>query len=466
MEAIAHNKQLVPFEPGKLNCLKVFLRSPLGLALVAGYLVVVLCFILYVTSPDKYASDLSLVLPTAGSSSKVTLEEVGQVSQSSASAFGNQAYSPLSTYKQILTGSAVIQQAANILGIDPTGFGSPRVKAVQQTSILQIRLSAHDAESSNQKAWALIEAFQLELDRLRFDEAKREDESVERALASHQERLNKARMAIVDFQQRSLLISTEQMDLTVLTLAKVREDLTFSKSEKASTEKFMRRLSSHLGVSPELAGYALALQSDTQFAAYLNELQDSAAQLSRFQSQWGQSHPKVLTEQQRFNGVLALLQERSADVVGVSSSRVLHEMNLSSAAKLAELFSNLLDAGANLSGQEAKIRELQQAELRIDDQLRVYAREYAELERLEREHQRAEAIYNAAAARLEQGKTDRFSSYPIVQVLATPSSSGNSYFPSTKLAIAIAIAALILLHIGIWALWQRDRLIDLLLKRR
>ncbi len=464
MNTLSTCREIVVFEPKSKTILERFSRQPLVWALILGYLFILTCASLYLNSADRYNSKFSLVLPTAGTSSKVNLQEVGQVSQSSTSAFGNQSFNPLNTYKQILSSGSVRSRAAEKLGIDPAQFSKAKIKIIQQTSILDIGVSSLSPDLAQQKALALFETFQVELDRLRLEESLRRKESVERLLDGHRARLAETRRAIVDFQQTSLMVSTSQLEKSIATLAKLREDLAFSKTERESTEKYLRRLSSHLGVSPELAGYALSLQSDTQFAAYLTELQEASATLSRYQSQWGQNHPKVVAEKQRFNNILVHLQDRSTQIVGVTSARLLHEMNLGAATNLSALFAEMLDAGARLSGIEAKIAELGLAEKRLDDQLRVYSREYSELEQLERDQQRAEAIYNAAAAELEHGTTNLFSSYPLVQLLAAPDRPLEPSAPKLKIAIAVSVFALICLHIGVLVIWQRDRIISALLK--
>lgn len=440
--------------------------SPYLLALLCSYLVIVVLVAFYLTRAPQFHSDFSLVLPGTGTSSKVTLDEVGQVSQSSTSAFGNHAYSPISNYKQILLSPAVRVKAAETLGVDIKSIDKPKVKVLAQTSIINVLYAGDDAEFSKQKAWAIYEAFQMELNRLRMDEVARTDASGEKMLSVHKQRLSSTRKSIIDFQQRSLLVSLKQVDQLVGTLNKVQEDLMFSVSERQSQDQFVRRLSTHLGVSPALAGKALSLQSDAQFSGYLKELDTTAAQLSRFVSQWGDHHPKVVAEQQRFDVVLAKLADRSTTIVGFQNAKVLHGMNLNGSLQLSELFSELLDAAAKLNGLNAKIDELRLAEARIDDQLRVFAREAAELERLEREHQRAEAIYSAAAARLESSASDLFSSYPVVQLLAAPSLPMSTQSSRTTIATVVGLLAVLMVTLALVIVWQRDRLIKILLKRR
>ena len=457
------NRSLVIYSGNQQS--KLFSWNPYLLGLLVCYLIIAFAVLMYLQMPPKYASQFSLVLPGTGSSSKVTLEEVGQVQQSSTSAFGSHAFSPLSNYKQILLSASVRDRAASRMGIEAQALIQPKVQVLQQTSIIGVKSFSGDAHSAQEQAWALYEVFQEELSRLRLDEIARYEASVEGVLSVHKERMSKARKAIIDFQQRSLLISLSQVEQLVATLNKVQEDLTFSQSERHAQTKFVNRLSEHLGVSPLLAGKALSLQSDAQFAGYIAELNATAAQLSRFTSQWGEEHPKVLAEQQRFDVVLSKLASRSSELVGIHSAKILHGMNLNASLQLSELFSQLLDAGAKLEGLNAKINELTLAEARIDDQLRIYSREAAELERLEREHQRAEAIYNAAAARLESSKSDIFSSYPVVQLLEVPSLPGNNQSPRLGMALIIGGLGVFIVTIGIGVIWQRDRLIKILLKK-
>lgn len=458
------NKQLVIYQ--QVDAAKNGRRiPPLFIAALIAYLLIFNAVVIYLKQPKSYASEFSLVLPGTGSSSRVVLDEVGQVSQSSTSAFSNNSFNPRSNYKQILQSDAVRELVAANLGIDITELAKPKIELLEQTSIINVKSKAPSADQANKQSWAIYEALQKELDRLRFDEARRHDESIERMLDSHRARLTETRKAIVNFQQRSLLVTQGQVSGMVEMLAKVRDELTFSESELKSQDRFVRQLSNDLGVSPLLAGHALTLQSDTEFKGYLQELDETAAQMSRYASQWGQNHPKVVVERQRYQVVLTNLKSRSADIVGIHSSEILHGMDLSASERLSELFSTLLDTGARLQGLQAKIDELELAEHRIDDQLRVYARESAELERLEREHQRAEAVYNAAAARLEAGKTDVFGSYPLVQLLANPSTPDAHSSPRVMIAIALGLFGFILVTLAVIVIWQRERLIEVLLKR-
>jgi uncharacterized protein involved in exopolysaccharide biosynthesis len=228
---------------------------------------------------------------------------------------------------------------------------------------------------------------------------------------------------------------------------------------------YIQQLSSNLGVSSSLAAQALKLQSDSQFNGYLSEMDSASIQLSKYESQWGNNHPKVVVERERFKVVLAHLRQRSTELVGVNSAELLHSMNLTASVNLSNLFAELLDSAAKLEGSQAKVRDLSLADTRLEQQLRVYSRESAELQRLEREHQRAEAVYSSAAARLEAGQADIFASFPVVQLIAAPSLADRHDNLGALTAIAVGLAGFIMITLVVLIVWQRQFLLTVLLKK-
>lgn len=448
---------------GVLYRLKRLFASPLAITALLAYMVVVVAVILYLGQAKSYRSEFSLMLPGDGSNSKVILTEVGQVSSSSPSPYGH-SHNPRSNYKAILMSDNLRQAVADKLGLAQL-TAKPKITLLEQTSIIHFGTTSNSALNAQQMGWAYYEAFQDELGRLRVDESERRDEGVERVLDSYRNRLTTTRSAIVEFKQRSLLISESQIDHLVSMIAKVRDQLTFTQAEVGSQQQFIKQLSGHLGVSSSLAAQALKLQSDSQFNGYLSEMDSASSQLSKYESQWGRNHPRVVVERERFQVVLAHLRQRSTELVGFNSAELLHSMNLKASANLSNLFAELLDAGANLEGLEAKIRDLSLADRRLEDKLRVYSRESAELERLEREHQRAEAVYSSAAARLEAGQADIFASYPVVQLIAAPSLPGQHDNPRELIAIAMGLFGFIMITLAVLIVWQRQFLLTVLLKK-
>jgi uncharacterized protein involved in exopolysaccharide biosynthesis len=114
---------------------------------------------------------------------------------------------------------------------------------------------------------------------------------------------------------------------------------------------------------------------------------------------------------------------------------------------------------------KAEINDLQRSELQLEDQLKIFARESAVLDQLQRRFDLVEAIFTSAAARLEAGKADVFASYPVLQLLTEPSLPTKIDSPIPQLGLAAGLVGFIFLTSGVIVLWNRRRIIKVLLKR-
>jgi uncharacterized protein involved in exopolysaccharide biosynthesis len=125
----------------------------------------------------------------------------------------------------------------------------------------------------------------------------------------------------------------------------------------------------------------------------------------------------------------------------------------------------LIEASALHAGIQAELADLKRTELQLGDQLKLYARESAVLDRLQKEFDLAEAIFTSAAARIEAAKADVFASYPVIQILTTPSIPAEIDSPITSLGLAAGAFGIIFITSGVTVLCNRRRLVKILLKR-
>lgn len=440
------------------------LRWPYATTGAMGYAFVFMLVALYMSQSPTFKSDMDLVLPGTGSSSNVSLSEVGQVVSQTSAPFGG-GFNPRVNYKEMLSSRGVLSRAAEKLDIKLSKFGKPKIKLTEQTSIISVTVSGTSSEQAQLKAWALYDALQDELDHLRADEVARRDISIKNVLAEYRERTNFARNGIVDFQQRALLVSKDQMDKLVSTVAQINEKQLYAQSELSELDDYIQQLSIDLQVSPRLAGKALMLQSDPEFRGFMSELNNSTAQLSHYRSRWGDNHPKVISEKRRVEVAKTSLNTRGAELSGVEAANLFSTLHLDNNPKRAQLFADLIAAFAKKQGKASELLDLKRSHLHMSDQLKVYAREVAELDRLQKEFDLAEAVYTSAAARLEANKADVFASYPVIQMLTTPSLPRLKSSPNPMIAIAAAVAGMFFITFGLIVLWQRKALIQFLLKK-
>lgn len=442
-----------------------FRKAKYFIVAIICYALIALLVWLYLQRSPVFSSSMSIVLPGSGSSSSFNIESVGQANRQTKVPFGNHNMNPLANYKEILKGGEVIKGAAQRSREHHTTFGKPRVEIRQQTSIISIQLDGSSPRQAQERAWSTYDSFQEELQRLRADETLRHDESIRAVLDQYRQRVASTRNAIIEFQQRALIVSSDQLEQLMNTLASIKDKHLDKLSLAKNNEDFVRQLGMDLGISPSLAGQAFLLQSDAEYRGYLKELDTSAAKMTEYKSKWGIQHPKVIYQTARYENAIHALKTRSRLLVGPTSSDAIHKMDLQGSPERAELLSTLVSAYAKLQGSYAELKEIELSQEKLSDKLKIYSREVAELERLEREHKLAEAVFTSAAAKLEAGKADVFASYPVVQLLSVPTLPSAPKSPNIKIALASGVLGALFITFGLISLWQRDYFIKLLLKK-
>jgi uncharacterized protein involved in exopolysaccharide biosynthesis len=442
-----------------------FVKWPYLMFTLGSYLFIALIVFLYLSKAEIFKSELELVLPGTGASSSVSMDNIGQIVSQTSAPFSAGGFNPRVNYKEMLLSRGVLKLAREKTFLSALGFGQPKITLTEQTSILAVSITGSSAEQARAKGWALYQSLQEELNRLRADEISRRDVSIQEVLDEYRVRLNEARANILQFQEASFLVSQDQFTLLVTSLQSIKEKQLYVKAEAANLDNYSYGLSENLGVSSDLAGKAFLLQSDVEFRGLLKELDASTSILSEYQSRWGEGHPKVVAEQQRYDGARQALLLRSSELAGPHAANIFAGSDMQMNPKRAQMFADLIEASARQKGAQAEIADLQRSELTLSDQLKIFARESAVLDRLQREFDLAEAIFTSAAARLEAGKADVFASYPLLQLLTEPSLPTEIHSPIPALGMAAGLVGIIFITSGVTVLCNRRRIIKVLLKR-
>jgi uncharacterized protein involved in exopolysaccharide biosynthesis len=455
---------LTPFDRFRATVYR-FVKWPYLTFTLCSYLLIATIVILYLNKAPSYQSELELVLPGTGATSSVSIDNVGQVMSQTSAPFSAGGFNPRVNYKEMLLSRGVLLLASEKTEMATISFGKPKIALTEQTSILAISITGASAQQANRKAWALYESLQEELDRLRSDEVFRRDASIQGVLDDYRIKLNEARANVLEFQQSSFLVSQSQFDLLVTSLQSLKEKQIYLHAQSSNLEDYTYGLSKNLGVSSDLAGKAFILQSDVEFRGLLKELDASTSLLSEYESRWGEGHPKVIAQQLRYNAARESLLSLSNEIAGPHAANSFTSLDLEMNPKRAQMFADLIEASAQREGVQAELADLRRTELQLSDQLKLYARESAVLDRLQREFDLAEAIFTSAAARLEAGKADVFASYPVIQLLTEPSIPTKIHSPITALGLAAGILGIVFITSGVIVLCNRRRIVKALLKR-
>ncbi len=409
-----------------------------------------------------YTSRWDLILPGASAGMAVSLESIGQASATAASPYNNRSVEPRVNYKAIAESEPVLSSAAAKMNLNVKKFGKPRIKLVDQTALMNFSISAPSAEQAHTKAQVLHQALENELDRLRDDELQQREQAVNRMLKSYNENLQQAQQNIIDYQNRSRILSLEQYNELTLNLERTRVTLGDLKAEHAQLTGSINKLRQSLNTSLDDAATLHTLTQDALFQELAIKWAQTSTQLSDARSKWAERHPEVTASRHALTRLrIALLQRINTLIPGNATDL---EQLISLSNSQPSLYTQLVELSTRESGLSEQIESTQQ---RLDEQqhfLEESTTDASNLEDLKRKLQVATAVMTTALAKLDIGKSNHFSSYPLIQMLTKPSLPEKADTLGRDLALLGAIFATFMTLFGLVLLWTRKSYLQKLLK--
>lgn len=415
-----------------------------------------------VFKPLSYTSTWALILPGSGSGHAVSLESVGQATATASSPYTSHSVDPRVNYKAVAESAPVLAAAAAQLGLTLEEFGKPRIKLVEQTALMDFRISGDSARQAQEKSRALYAAMQHELDRLRDDELSRREAASGDMLHGFSDKLRLAQQRILDYQASSQIVSMEQFTELTLNLERMRSTVLNLKAEHAGLAGRLHGLQATLGTTPGLAAAVIELQQDVLFSQLAGKWAQASAKLTENQARWGSKHQQVVSARENEKELRRALLNR-ADAVAPELNTDIERL-VAHVTSESALYTRVIELFAEQQGAGEQITALEQG---IHDQAQLLERsttDASNLEDLKRKHQVATAVFTTALARVDIGKSDRFSAYPLVQLLAEPTLPEKPDTLGRNLALLGASAGSFFSLYGLILLWIRKPFLRKLLK--
>ncbi|MEQ8654421.1 MAG: hypothetical protein RIC87_18280 [Kiloniellales bacterium] len=417
-------------------------------------------------APPRFTSELSLILPGAGASASVNLAEIGQASSYANSPYASNAVSPTVTYRRLLDAGRVLEGAAARVNLTTAEFGAPRVKLVDQTSLILVEMTGGSPEAAQARAIALLDVFLGELDSLRADEIKRREDSARAAIADYKAAVSATRARITALQTKTGLVSSEQYSGMVADMEALGTHLRNLEAELTLRQGSVEALERALGVTPAMAAAALKLHADPEYQALSSEMSERASTLAVARAQYGPKHPTLLDAKDAYAGSKGRAFARAEAVTGLSRDTLVNKIALSHQGERAEILAKLVTLTAERDGLEAEYAALFVRHQALRERVLALIEASSRLDDLQRDYQVAEAVFASALARNDTSKSDVYASYPLVQVLERPSLPDSPSSPKVIMAMGAGVAASAFLLIALVLAWIRRSLVDRLLKGR
>ncbi len=412
----------------------------------------------------QYVSEWTLILPSATKGHTISVESIGQASSSGTSPYGTSLIDPRENYKQLAMSKPVLDAAAQSLNLTAAEFGQPRIKLLDQTSFILFKVSATSAELAHQKSKALYQALQNQLDKLRDQENESREQASLASLNEYSQKLETSQQNKLSYQSKAGIVSVEHFDLLVSQLEEKKAELSSLEARHAFVKSKIEILLSGTKLEEQDVKHAIHLRNDPNFQEKLQRHADIHAQIASIEGIWGKQHPQLKQLHAAHHTVNDSLTKRGRRLIEQSDTDVAELIKLGGKSLDSNVLSELLQLIADKEGLESQIvienHIIQSIQERIDGNID----DLLYLEDLARQQQVATAVFTTALTKQDIGKNDRFSSYPLVQLLAEPS------LPDApeKLKRLVALAGGIFCHItllcGLALLWFRKPFLQRTLK--
>lgn len=321
-------------------------------------------------------------------------------------------------------------------------------------------MTGSSPQQARQKSLTLYHTFSDKLNKLRAEAATHRKEGSQEVLLSSRAKLEQEEKRLSWYKAHSVLTSVEQIKDLLTNIEQLRKQRAEMLAQQQSVASRLKQLSTNLGLSPQQAADAFAVQSDPIFQQYLKDYSEASAALSVFLSKWGPNHPEVIKEQVRLQAAQAALLKRSSSILNKTiDMQTLEHLNLTSIAGAGRvnLFQDLVVAEAEQKGVTGQAQALDQQITELERRLQKLSQKQATLDSLERNVKIAEAVFSSTLAKVDLGKADIFVDYPLVQILVEPSLPEKPTSPKPMFVYVGAFLGSLFSTTGLVLLWWRQR---------
>ncbi|AFY58137.1 hypothetical protein Riv7116_5771 [Rivularia sp. PCC 7116] len=416
-------------------------------------------FMYLATAKSRYVSEWAINIPGSGSTSNINLPDIGQATSQNYSAYAGANFDPRENYKAIAASEQVLNTAARIVNMAPKKFGKPRIRIVDNTSLMKFEFKGSTPQQARRKSIALQSAFEAKLDQLRNAEIAQQKARLENGMEASRRKLKGTQKRLSRFKANSGLNSEEQLKNLAVNIEELRRQRSELTAQQEQSQARLSELAGNLNLSSNQASDAFVLQADTLFQNYLNTYSEANSELLKASAKLTKAHPTVInlrTEQQAARN--ALLNRAKALLNRPVSMPLINRLNFSnkesSGSKRAILSEQLVTTSVEKQGIKAQVNALNSEIPKLEERLKKLSQQQSVMEDLKRDVQVAEAVFSSTIAKLDLAKSSVSSSYPQIQPLATPSLPTEEAGVQKPLVLLGAALGSLLFSSGIIGLWK------------
>lgn len=416
--------------------------------------------ILYVKfEVPNYKASWIVLLPGTERSSTINLDNLGEARSSGSNAYGSVSISPKNTYKEIALSDAVINEAAEQMGVEALAFSKPRIKLVDQTPVMIFSLKGDSIEKLKQKSILYNATFHKVLDTLRGNEIERHYKGIEGNLQEAKKRLTTARKAMVEYQSTSSIMSDTQFQTWQNDAEQLRTKQSKSQVDFALLNATLTSQLAQLDLSPKQAKALLLLQANPAIQSSLTLLSAKLANRASMMKIYGIENPLRKQIEREILGIRKALANNLSSMPNLGNIQRPQLYGLLSQG-MGQTLQTINDQTSKLEGVKAELQVLTNQRELYEKRIKEHANEAANLSDLKRNHQIAEAIFSSALTKLDTSRLDIYATYPLTQLLTIPGDNIKRDRLQAKLVVVALFLGFGLLSLALTLTNLRKKLLE------
>lgn len=417
-------------------------------------------FLYLKVTPPTYISYSAVNLPGSSTNANVSLPGIGQASYENISPYASSSsQDPRENYKFIAQSEPVLKAAAANLNMSLGEFGEPRIKVVDNTTVMTVEFKGTSPHEAQNKSLAFHKALEARLNELRSQEAVRRDVGFQTGLNSSQKKLQIAQKNLSNYKASSGLNSDAQIKDLTTNIEQLRRQRAEVLASQQQTSTRLQQLSANLKLSAPQATDAFALQTDQVFQQNLKNYSDASASVVVLESKYLPDHPILVSEKAKRDAAQSALLARSQLILGrpanIETIKTLNLSNTVSGNSRELLLQQLVTVQADQKGLVSQAQAINEQINLLESRLKNLTQQESKLDALKRDMQVAEAVFSSTLTRLDIGKSNTFGSYPLIQILTEPSLPENPTEPKKAYVYLGAALGSLFSSTGFLLLWLR-----------
>ena len=387
---------------------------------IFGMVVIVATF-----STRTWTANAQLILPDTTTNLDASLGTLGQLKEQGI-AFTNE-LNPLKVLTSIITSDDAIRPVFSS-DLEKDKFRSLssykklfKVKPTDQSTNIQLQVTASDPELAKQRAERLIESYQERLNELRQGTANAREQFTQRQLKEAEGNLQLVKSKLAQFKKSTGFVSSEEQTKNlVAAINTLRTTQTDVLAQAKATATRSQELSSTLGMTPQQAINSLRLSENKEYQAIRQKLTELNTEIAVNRGTLTEEHPTVRSLLQQRQKLLAALNRQFNAVVPSADGIDANFGGNNFKDATIELIAELIQVDSESKGSEQQALIIQNKLERLQAELKDISTLQAQLLDLQRQYDIAEGVYKGIVAQLEQSKIVAFNAYPNLQVLDRP----------------------------------------------